>query len=157
MQPATPQPRLTVLTFLVIIALGALLYVWDVPQNPPGFHVDESSVAYNAQLIATTGKDEHGESWPLFFRAFGEYKNPVYIYLLASVFRFTGPGIAVARESSAIMGLLAGVLLGWLALRLSGRWMVAALVLLTAMLTPWLFELSRVVVDAMLSFTLSVR
>jgi 4-amino-4-deoxy-L-arabinose transferase-like glycosyltransferase len=150
MQPATPQPRLTVLIFLVITALGALVYVWDVRRNPPGFHVDESSVAYNAHLIATTGKDEHAESWPLFFRAFGEYKNPVYIYLLAVVFRFTGPSIAVARASSAMLGLIATVLLGWLALRLSGRWLVATLVLLNAMLTPWLFELSRVVVEVAL-------
>jgi len=150
MQSTSPQPRAAILTFLVIAAVAAVLYVWNVRSNPPGFHVDESSVAYNAHLIATTGKDEHGEPWPLFFRAFGEYKNPVYVYLLAAVFRVTGPSIAVARQSTAMLGLLAAVFMGWLALRMSRQWIVASFVLATATLTPWLFELSHVVVEVAL-------
>jgi 4-amino-4-deoxy-L-arabinose transferase-like glycosyltransferase len=138
------------LTFLVVMAVAAVLNVWNVRSNPPGFHVDESSVAYNAHLIATTGKDEHGESWPLFFRAFGEYKNPVFIYLLASVFRVTGPSIAVARQATGMLGLIAAAFMGWLALRISRQWIVASFVLATATLTPWLFELSHVVVEVAL-------
>ena len=150
MQPASPESRVAAFTFLIIAALAAVCYLSDVGSNPPGFHVDESSVAYNAHLIATSGKDEHGESWPLFFRAFGEYKNPVYIYFLAAVFRFTGPSIAVARQSSAALGIIAAVLMGLLARRISGRWSVASMVLATATLTTWLFELSRVVVEVAL-------
>src|SRR5690242_14050515 len=86
---------------LLLLAVAAAVYFWDLRSNPPGFHIDESSVAYNAHLIAISGKDEHGESWPLFFRAFGEYKNPIEIYLLAAWFRFTGPGMFAARCLSA--------------------------------------------------------
>jgi 4-amino-4-deoxy-L-arabinose transferase-like glycosyltransferase len=57
--------------------------------------------------------------YPLFFKAFGDYKNPVYIYLLALVFKVTGPGILAARLQSAILGILTALLLGLLAHRVS--------------------------------------
>ncbi len=142
--------HLPTIAFIAVIAGGAILYTRALTTNPAGFFIDESSIAYNAHLISQTGKDEHGESWPLYFRAFGEYKNPVHVYVLALLFRLTGPSIFVARIFSATIGLLAALLLGLLAFRISGRWIVALMVLLTALLTPWLFELSRVVVEVTL-------
>jgi len=133
--------------FVALLALGCALYAAGVPDNPPGFFIDESSIAYNAHLISETGRDEHGEWFPLFFRAFGEYKNPVYIYLLAGVFKVTGPGVAAARLLSAALGVAAALGLGVLAARVSRRRDVGALVALSALLTPWLFEGSRLVFE----------
>jgi 4-amino-4-deoxy-L-arabinose transferase-like glycosyltransferase len=134
----------------VVVVLGAFLYVANIRENPPGFYIDESSIAFNAHLIAQTGKDEHSESFPLFFRAFGEYKNPAYIYLLAAVFRITGPHIIVARLLSALLLYLSALVLGLLALRLSGLREVGLIILITALLTPWFFGLSRVVLEVAL-------
>ncbi|HET6892565.1 MAG TPA: hypothetical protein VFH31_15785 [Pyrinomonadaceae bacterium] len=131
------------LVLLAVTVLVAVAYYYKVPNNPPGFYLDESSIAYNAYLIAETGRDEHGVRFPLFFRAFGEYKNPAYIYLLAGVFKLTGPSITVARMLSVTLGLAAAVLLGSLAWRVTGRWEAWPLLTSTALLTPWLFELSR--------------
>ncbi len=136
--------------FLAVISGGVVLYAKDLTTNPAGFFIDESSIAYNAHSLSKTGRDEHGEAWPLYFRAFGEYKNPIHIYLLAAVFRVTGPGIGVARSLSAVAGLCTALLLGLLAFRISGKWVVAWIVVLSALLTPWLFELSRVVVEVSL-------
>src|SRR5947209_2094309 len=66
--------------------LAFALYAADVPDNPPGFYIDESSIAYNAHTISQTGRDEYGAAWPLYFRAFGDYKNPTFIYLVAVLF-----------------------------------------------------------------------
>jgi 4-amino-4-deoxy-L-arabinose transferase-like glycosyltransferase len=140
------QQRAAVL-LLLLVAFGFAFYAWGAPTNPPGFFIDESSVAYNAHLIGETGRDEHGEAWPLYFRAFGDYKNPVYIYLLAAVFRVTGPSIAAARYFNAALGVLTALVLGLLGARVTGRREVGLLTCLTALLTPWLFELSRVVVE----------
>jgi len=131
----------------LLAAAGLTLYAWGAPANPPGFFIDESSVAYNAHAVAESGRDEHGEPWPLYFRAFGDYKNPVYVYLLAAVFKATGPGVAPARYLSAVLGLLTALVLGLLAARATGRRGAGLLTFLTALLTPWLFELSRVVVE----------
>ncbi|HEV3470827.1 MAG TPA: glycosyltransferase family 39 protein [Pyrinomonadaceae bacterium] len=134
----------------VLVAAGAALYAAGVPDNPPGFFIDESSIAYNAYLVAGTGRDEHGEFLPLFFRAFHEYKNPVYVYLLAAVFKVTGPSIAAARLLSAALGVAAALALGLLGARVSGRRDVGVSVALSALLTPWLFELSRVALEVAL-------
>jgi hypothetical protein len=131
----------------VVAAAGLACYAWGAGVNPPGFFIDESSVAYNAHTISQTGRDEHGESWPLYFRAFDDYKNPTYVYLLAAVFRVTGPGVAQARYLSAALGVLAALALGLLGARLTGSRAAGLLTFLTALLTPWLFELSRVVVE----------
>lgn len=144
--PARLSLRGTTL-WLVLAAAGLAFYAWGARTNPPGFFIDESSVAYNAYTIAESGKDEHGEEWPLYFRAFDDYKNPAYIYLLAAVFRVTGPSVAAARYLSAILGVLAALALGLLGARVTGSRAAGLLTFLTALLTPWLFELSRVVVE----------
>ncbi|MFN2499239.1 MAG: hypothetical protein ABR557_09155 [Pyrinomonadaceae bacterium] len=152
-----------VLLLALILIVAAVLYVVNIRNNPPGFYIDESSIAFNAQLIAETGKDEHGESFPLFFRAFGEYKNPIYIYLLAIVYRITGPSIVAARVLSAFLLYASALLMGLLAARLSGRRNIGLLISITALLTPWFFELSRVVLEVavypliLLVFLLSLR
>src|SRR5437660_3583859 len=109
-------------------------------RNPAGFFVDESSIAYNAYTISQSGRDEFGNSWPLYFRAFGDYKNPVYIYLLAGLFKLTGPNILTARLLSAFAGVIAALLLGLLAARVSGSREAGIVVAGSALLTPWLFE-----------------
>jgi hypothetical protein len=137
--------------FLLVAAACALafsLYAAGVPRDPPGFYIDESSIAYNAHVIARTGADEYGTPWPLYFRAFGEYKNPVFVYLLAALFRVTGPSVLAARLLSASLGALAALLLGLLAARISRRREAFAVVALSALLTPWLYEGSRLVFEA---------
>lgn len=138
------------IAFVVVIAGGVVLYARALTTNPAGFYVDESSIAYNAHLIAQTGHDEHGVAWPLYFRAFGDYKNPVYIYLLAGIFRVTGPSILVARLLSAFLGFAGALLVGLLAWRVTKQRPVTLLATMTALLTPWLFELGRVVVEVAL-------
>lgn len=137
--------------FLLIAGLVVVVsYFYDAPRNPVGFFVDEASIAYNAHSIAQHGTDEYGIRLPLYFRAFGEYKSPVYIYLLAAVFRVTGPSVLVARLLSAVLGLLAAILLGLLGLRLSGKRWIGLILFLFATLTPWLFEISRLVFEVAL-------
>jgi 4-amino-4-deoxy-L-arabinose transferase-like glycosyltransferase len=139
-----------VLLLLLPASLVVLAYFYDVPKNPVGFFVDEASIAYNAHTIAQTGRDEYGYRFPLYFRAFGEYKSPVYIYILSAVFWLTGPGILVARLLSATAGLVAAMLFGILACRLSRRRGVGLMVFLIAALTPWLFEVTRLVFEVAL-------
>jgi 4-amino-4-deoxy-L-arabinose transferase-like glycosyltransferase len=130
-----------------VCVLAFALYAADVPDNPPGFYIDESSIAYNALTVAQSGRDEHGEAWPLYFRAFGDYKNPTYVYLLAAVFKVTGPSMTAARLLSACLGASAAVLLGLLALRLTRSREAGVVVACSALLTPWLYESSRLVFE----------
>jgi 4-amino-4-deoxy-L-arabinose transferase-like glycosyltransferase len=135
---------------IVIIVAVIAVYFFRIDRNPPGYYIDESSISYNAYTIAQHGRDEFGQTWPVYFRAFGDYKNPVYVYLLAAIYRVTGPGIFPARLLSATLGVLTALALGLLATRVSGRYDVGWLLVLMTLLTPWLFELSRVVLEVAL-------
>jgi hypothetical protein len=136
---------IAVLAAIAIVA-GALCF-GRITSNPPGFYIDESSIGYNASTIARTGSDENGVRWPLYFQAFGDYKNPVYVYLLAGLFRLTGPSILVARLLSASLVVLAAGTLGLLALRLTRSRRIALATIIVALITPWLFEVGRVVME----------
>jgi hypothetical protein len=146
MTPSAARVR-GLLLLVGAFALAFALYAAGVPDNPPGFYIDESSIAYNAHLISQSGRDEYGEAWPLYFRAFGDYKNPTYVYLLAAVFRVTGPRVMTARLLSASLGALAALLLGLLALRMTGRTEAGVVVACSALLTPWLYECGRLVFE----------
>ncbi len=136
----------------VLLGLGAVLAVvafqlWITPTNPPGYHRDEASLSFNAYSISTSLRDEDGGLLPLFFRSFGDYKSPLYPYVLAGVFRVTGPHAEVARGLSAVLVLAAVLLLGLLAFRVTGSRAIGVVVLVLAGFTPWLFELGRVALE----------
>jgi 4-amino-4-deoxy-L-arabinose transferase-like glycosyltransferase len=134
----------------LLTALAAAIYLIGIGSNPPGFYIDESSIAYNAHTIATAGVDEHGVQWPLYFRAFGDYKNAPFIYALALLFWFTGPSIVVARLLSAIAVLAAAAVLGLLGARIGRSSTAGWATALSVLLTPWLFEVSRVALEVAL-------
>src|SRR3954451_5299397 len=114
MQAGVKNTRTWIWVLAAIALIAAALFFVRITRNPPGFYIDESSIAYNAHTIAQTGADENGARWPLYFRAFGDYKNPVYIYALAALFRFTGPSMLGARALSATFILLAALTFGLL-------------------------------------------
>ena len=110
---------------------------------PPGLYVDEASIGYNAWTIAHFGVDEHGVSFPLFFQAFGEWKNPVYIYLLVPFVWLFGLSAAVVRAPAALLGIVTALALAGFARRATGSRLVALVTLLVAGATPWLTLESR--------------
>jgi hypothetical protein len=86
---------------------------------PPGLYNDEASIGYNAWTLAHHGVDEHGVAHPLFFEAFGEYKNTVYIYALAPLTWVLPLTPAVERLPAALFGLATVILVGLLAWELT--------------------------------------
>ncbi|HKB65793.1 MAG TPA: hypothetical protein VKC61_08030 [Pyrinomonadaceae bacterium] len=155
---------------LVVTLLGITVlfffYIDKVSTNPPGFYIDESAIAYNAYCIAHTGAGEFGNRFPLFFPVYTggwiQYANPTQIYLLAIPFSVFRPSITLARVFSATWVFAGCVLLGLLATRVSGQRRIGVIVGVTAILTPWLFEVSRLVMEtyfypmALVLFLLSV-
>ena len=138
--------------WLLLLALAFVLYSTGVDRNPPGFYLDEASIAYNAHTISIDGRDEHGVAWPLFFQTYtaSDAVNPVYVYGLAAVFKVFGPSILAARLFSALAGFGAAVLLGVAAGQALGNRRVMWVVAVSALVTPWLFEISRLVFEVAL-------
>jgi 4-amino-4-deoxy-L-arabinose transferase-like glycosyltransferase len=127
----------------VLAVAIAVLYLWPIDGNPPGFYRDEAAIALNATTIAQSGRDEFGGRLPLFFRSFGDYKSPGFVYVVAAVFAVASPAEGLARAVAAAFVLGAVFGLAWLAWRLTREPAVAVATGLLAASCPWLFDVSR--------------
>ncbi len=91
---------------IAIFILGAFLRFYHLGQSPPGFYVDEAAIGYNAYCVLNTGKDEYGKAFPIFFRSFGDYKMPLYIYSSVLPIKLMGLSVFSTRFISALSGSL---------------------------------------------------
>lgn len=136
---------------IAAVLLVYLLFIYGLSSNPPGFYVDEACLAYNGYAIAHIGFSESGDRYPLFVQCFAEpniqWASPVHVYLLAALYLVVPPSTLSARLLAATMVFLASLLLGLLAVRISGKKLVGVIIALTALTTPWLFETSRLVLE----------
>lgn len=132
-----------------IILLAALLRLYALDKFPSGLNADEAAIGYNAYSLLTTGKDEHGESWPIVFKSFGDYKPGGYFYLVLPFVKAIGLNVWAVRLSSAILGilsvgliyLLAGELARLSAFKASHKFQLLASLMLA--ISPWHLQFSR--------------
>lgn len=138
--------------FLLVLAIttfGFLIRAFKISSSPEGLYIDETSIGYNAYSLVQTGRDEHGKFFPLFFEAFGEYKLPVYIYLVALSQVFLGPSDLSVRLPSLILGTLTIPLVFLLirevveASKMNGRELIPFLSAFLLAISPWHFQFSR--------------
>ena len=168
------------LTISAIVVIAFAFYAARLLENTPGFYLDETAISYNALHLAQHGSDENGVPfplYPLFYRDFwfATIANPAYIYGLAAVFLIVSPSIFAARLFSAALGFAAAITLGMLARRLHfdflrrqndavekensvastrnaqrGADFVGLIVFFATLMTPWLYEISRLVFEVAL-------
>jgi len=127
----------------VIILLAFGLRVFRVTEVPPSLNWDEVAIGYNAYSILKTGQDEWGQSWPLHFKSYGEYKLPAQIY--ASI-----PGIAVfglndfgVRITPVVYGTLTVLVAFGLGLVLFESAIVGLIAAFLLAISPWHLQLTR--------------
>lgn len=142
---------------ILIVVLAAVLRLAGLSANPPSLNWDEISHGYNAYSILKTGKDEWGVSLPLIFRAYGDYKLPVYIYLTAADELVFGLTPLAVRLPSALAGIGTVALTYFLVLGLfKGRRNLALTSALLVAVEPWSLFLSRGAFEANLGLFLIV-
>ncbi len=98
--------RRTILLLLLITILGAVLRLYNLGAVPDSLNWDEVSWGYNAYSILASGKDEYGQTLPLSFRAFNDFKQPVYVYSATIPISLFGLTPLAVRLPSAIFGIL---------------------------------------------------
>lgn len=129
------------LIFICIFFLLTRVYkIWEIP---PSVYWDEASIGYNAYSILKTGKDEWGEFLPLHFRAFGEFKLPVYIYSVVPFIQLFGFNEFSVRFPAVLFSLGVVILTYLLAKRLSNNWQVGLFAGFFVSISPWFFIFSR--------------
>lgn len=98
------------IAFALVIFVALLLRLWGLTGNPPSLNWDEVSLGYNAYSILENGKDEWGKTLPIIFQAYGDYKLPVYVYILAPFVSAFGLNEFSVRLPSVLAGTLTVVL-----------------------------------------------
>lgn len=136
-------------TILVLLALTFFIRLVGLTMSPPGFFSDEASFGYNAFSIIETGKDEHGFSFPVFFKALGDYKNPVQVYAMAPVVKIFGLSVFSVRLTSALFGIGSILLFIYFLNILTKNKGLALLGGLVLSVMPWHFFFSRIGFEAM--------
>ena len=93
----------------VIGVLAVVTRLFRLPALPYGFHLDETSVIYNAWCLANYGVDRYLKSFPVYFinnELGNSGQSALYTYALAAVFKILGYRSAYAR--------IPGVIFSWI-------------------------------------------
>jgi 4-amino-4-deoxy-L-arabinose transferase-like glycosyltransferase len=126
-----------------LLAISAALHLWRLGSAPPGFYLDESAHAYNAYCIALTGADEYGVQYPMFFRSFGEFKDPVMVYSLVPFVKVFGLTQWAARLPGALYLLATSIAFACLAQRYCRNKWLSVVAGFCFSLLPWIFTAGR--------------
>lgn len=137
------------LFYIVILAL--ILRFYNLSSTPPSLNWDETSHGWNAYSILKTGKDEWGVSFPIIFRAFGDYKLPVYIYLTALSELVFGLTPFAVRLPSALAGVGIVIVTYLLVKEIFKKENLAVLSSFLVAIEPWSLFLSRGAFEANLA------
>jgi 4-amino-4-deoxy-L-arabinose transferase-like glycosyltransferase len=128
---------------LFILILAFVLRVYKLTSVPPSLNWDEVAAGYNAYTIAHWGKDEWGEKFPLVFTSFRDDKHPVHIYLTSAFVRIFGPSDFTARFPSALVGVLAVLVMFYLGKNLFDNQWVGYFSALFLAVSPYHIHYSR--------------
>lgn len=109
----------------------------------PAINSDEAALGYNAYSLLETGKDEHGASWPLHFKSFGDFKPGAYVYLALPFVKILGLNLLAIRLPNLILSVLAIYFLYKLILLLSKSNKLALLTATVLAISPWHIHFSR--------------
>lgn len=129
---------------LLIVILGFGLRFYKITEAPKGALIDELHFGYLAHSIIETGKDEHGVSYPIIFKGFGDQKLPAYAYFSIPSVYVLGLEVLAFRIPSLVAGtlIIIGIYLILLELNQGKKWALLG-AFLTAV-SPWPFFLSRI-------------
>ena len=128
---------------ILICLLFLVTRLYKISEIPASVYWDEASIGYNAYSVLATGRDEWGEFLPLHFRAFGEFKLPVYIYSVVVSEFFFGLTTLAVRLPAVIFGLVSMIGLYLLVLKLTNKKLLSLLSSFLFSITPWFFIFSR--------------
>lgn len=91
-----------ILILIIVLAFILRFYKLD---SYPALNADEAAIGYNAYSLIQTGMDEHGNSWPIHFQSFNDYKPGLYFYLALPFIKVLGLNERAVRIPNAFLGV----------------------------------------------------
>ena len=146
------------LLLVLVLFSFAIRFLW-LDRSPRGLLIDEAHFGYISYSLVETGRDEHGISWPIIFKGFGDQKLPVQAYLLMPFIKLIGLNSVAVRLPSVIAGSLLVAAIYWLLREFEIKRELTLFGSLIVALSPWTFMMSRFAYEAniaLLFFTLGL-
>src|SRR5574341_4671 len=101
------KEKITIFVILILIMLiGASVRLYKLSGIPPGFFADEAVVGVDAYTLMTKGTDHNGEKFPLFFRAFNDFRGPSGVYSAIPFIALFGLNEFALRLNSVVFGIV---------------------------------------------------
>lgn len=130
------------LIIAAIILLAFVLRFWQLGTYP-ALNADEAAIGYNTYSLLETGKDEHGNPWPIHFQSFNDYKPGGYFYLVMPFIKFMGLTTLAVRIPGALLGVATVFVLYLLVKRLFDDEVLALISSFFLAISPWHIHFSR--------------
>ncbi len=145
--------KTTILLALILLFSFFLRFI-DLSNNPPALYGDELTIVLDAKSLYQTGKDQTGQSFPLFF-SMGGGRPPVYVYASIPFVAFFQDSTLGVRSLSALSGVLLVLLIFLIGKKLISE--KAGLFAASLMaISTWDISLSRAGFEAHFALFLSV-
>src|SRR4030042_6882815 len=90
---------------ILIIFLAFFLRFYKLGSYP-ALNADEAAIGYNAYSLIETGRDEHGNPYPIHFQSFNDFKPGLYFYVVLPSVKFFGLSEMSVRIPNAFLGVL---------------------------------------------------
>jgi len=135
----------------IITLFAGVLRVYGLSQYPTGFHIDEASLGYNGYSLLKTGKDEHGNRFPLYVDMFGDNRPSGYHYLTIIPIAIFGLNEFATRLPGALFGTISVIALFFLVKVISKNNTIALLSSFLLAIAPWHVVSSRASAEAIVS------
>lgn len=135
--------RKVILALFFIVIMAFFLRFYKVTEIPPALNWDETSIGYNAYSILKTGKDEWGQSFPIHFKAYGEYKLPVQIYASIPGIYLFGLNELGVRITPVLYGTLTVLVMFFLGRALFQSEVAGLVATFLLGISPWHIQLTR--------------
>ena len=135
--------RFGVLSALVVL-LALFLRAWQFGSLPASLYFEEPALGYDAYSIFKTGKDMHGNFFPIVaFPSFGDYKPSGYFYLTAPFVGILGMSEASVRLPSLLLGMITVLMVMVMSQRMFNNRIITIFSSLAIAVMPTAVHLSR--------------
>ncbi len=133
--------------FSLILFLAGFLRFYGVTKFPPSLYWEEVALGYDAYSVLKTGKDHHGNPFPIVaFESFGDWKPSLYFYTLVPFIWVFGLTEIAVRLPSVLAGMVIVVASGFLTrFFITGKKkdFFQLLTMFLMALSPWAVQFSR--------------
>lgn len=131
------------IVLIFILFLAGFFRFYRLDRYPPSLFSDEVDLGYQSYSFLKTGKDYHGNKFPISFHSFADFRAPLYLYTASITISLFGLNEWGVRLPAAIYGFLGVITLFLLIKQITKDDFLALLSAFVLAIMPWHLHYSR--------------